>query len=478
MGGKGVYKWTFTERITVALLNFGGNIALTRMLTEADFGLLAMIAIFIVIASDLSNCGLADGLIHKLHPTQKDYSTVFVINAGMGLFFGTLFFLGAPLFAEFYRQPALLQIMRVAGVCFFIQCLCGVQETLLRKQLRMRDICLVRIAATASALGLGIFLAAKGFGYWALASTQLFLSVFMFIYYLVTTRWIPKLMFDVKAFRQFFSYGVHLMLSYIGVIVSRNINTSVLGKAISSSASGVYYQGAKLGGIPFSITESSLNSPFFVVASNEPDDNKRRNLILDMMLSLMGANAFILSFLLVIASPAVLLMYGDKWAGVIPVLRILAFYEFMAAIKFFCVTICKVYDRTTTARNITFLEITIQLCLLAIFVRGGILWVAWSQTVAVFVALIIYLCLSKRLLCIGLKQLLGIVLSAVSMPAAVGLITLVVSCSVQDYSVIVRCAVICITYIAVLVAIGETLHPRVYMVWRKKLLRKKNKSEE
>lgn len=89
-----VYKWSLIERLTVTVLNFGGNIVLARLLTTADFGLLAMIAIFTSIAYDLSSCGLSDGLIHKKSPTADDYSTVFVFNAGVGFIFGTLFFVG------------------------------------------------------------------------------------------------------------------------------------------------------------------------------------------------------------------------------------------------------------------------------------------------------------------------------------------------------------------------------------------------
>ena len=64
MSGSKVYKWAFIDRVGIAVLNLGGNIVLARLLTEADFGLLAMIAIFVAVAADLSSCGLSDGIIH------------------------------------------------------------------------------------------------------------------------------------------------------------------------------------------------------------------------------------------------------------------------------------------------------------------------------------------------------------------------------------------------------------------------------
>ncbi|MDE7144514.1 MAG: oligosaccharide flippase family protein, partial [Muribaculaceae bacterium] len=154
MSDSKVYKWSFIDRVMIAILNFGGNIALARMLTDADFGLLAMIAIFVSIASDLSSCGLSDGLIHKINPTADDYSTVFVANASMGLLFGSMFFFGAPLMAGFFGHQELVGIMRVLGVCFFFQCMSDVRETYMRKRLRMKEICFVRVGAKASPLAL------------------------------------------------------------------------------------------------------------------------------------------------------------------------------------------------------------------------------------------------------------------------------------------------------------------------------------
>ena len=258
---KKTYLWSFADRISIAVINFGVNIALVRMLTEADFGLLAMIAIFIAIASDLSSCGLSDGLVHKARPTETDYSTVFVFNAGIGLIFGLIFFFSAPLVADFFGHDELTGIMRVLGVCFFFQTMSYVQETRLRKQLKMRTLFFARVGATVTVSVLGIFLAANGYGYKALICTQLLLSVFFFIYYTIGSRWFPRIRFSVRAFKEFFSYGIHLAMAYLATLTGKNINTFTLGRIYNTPAvSGVYYQGAKLANVPFSILETSAGS--------------------------------------------------------------------------------------------------------------------------------------------------------------------------------------------------------------------------
>lgn len=471
-----VYKWSLIDRVTVAVINFGGNIALARMLTEADFGLLAMIAIFVSIASDLSSCGLSDGLIHKVKPTDDDYSTVFVINASMGLLFGSLFFLSAPLMADFFGQPELVGIMRVLGVCFFFQCMYYVQETHMRKQLRMKQVCFVRVGATVTALTLGITLAALGFGYWALVCTQILLSVFFFLYYLIASRWFPKIRFNVQSFKELFGYGVHLMLAYLSTIIGKNINTSVLGRAYSSAMSGVYYQGAKLANVPFGVSETSLNAPFFVVVSNEPDPELRRRHIIDMLPMIIGINALLLSFMLVIAAPGIELLYGQKWLAAIPVFRILALFEFIVCLKYFCQTICKVYGRTTFVRNLAMLEIAVQLGLLAIFFSHGILWIAWTQAAGAIITVGFYLIFSARLIHIGASTVIRSFTSALWLPALAGTAAVAIhTAALSQWPAmppVASCAIVAAIYASVLLGVGETVRPRVYMAWRSRIIKK------
>ncbi len=477
MGNRSVYKWSLIERITVALLNFGGNIALTRMLTTADFGLLAMIAIFTAVAFDISSCGMSDGLIHKSKPTPEDYSTTFIFNSAMGFFFGLAFFLGAPLVAGFFGHEELVAIMRILGVCFFIQTMSFVQETRLRKELKMREICLVRVAATVSALALGIVLAVMGMGYWALVSTQIFLSVFMFIYFVAATRWFPQLAFSRKSFNELFGYGVHLMLAYLATIIGKNINTFVLGKFYPSpSQSGVYSQGAKLANVPFAVTESSLNSPFFVVASNEEDCDRRRAMIRSMYGVISGIDSALMFFILAVAAPAIIFLYGSRGEDSIPIFRILAVFELLACLKYYFQTVCKIYGRTSTVRNLTFVEIAVQLALLLGFYHKGIIWIAWTQIGGVACTVTMYSLIYCRLTELRRLDFLGDFLRPLLAPSLACVVALVALRGLQQVMAVnafLGCVFVTLVYGLVLVGVCEAVRPAYYLTVRSKLLKRK-----
>lgn len=475
MGNSSAYKWSFFDRGGLAVINFTVNLVLARMLTKADFGLLAMIAIFTGIAQNLSSCGLSDGLIHKTDPSEDDYSTVFMFNAGVGLLMGLIFFFTAPLIAAYFGHDELIVIMRTLGVCFFFQTMSYVQETRLRKEMQFRKICLVHIGATVTVSVLGIVAASRGMGYKALICTQIMLGFFQFVYYLIASGWFPRLVFRLKAFKEFFSYGVHLMISYIATMIGSNINTFVLGRFYSSpSQSGVYYQGAKFANVPFSVSESSLNSPFFVLASNETNPERRRKLFSDMFGTIVAVNSCILMMMLVMAGPIIDLLYGLKWHESIPIVRILALSEFLICIKAFYQTVCKVYGRTKFVRNMGFMSTAIQLLFLWFFYRFGIIAIAWTQVAGIAIVTIVYTlyCHRKAMMSVRIRELAGIAIRSAWLPVVSGLTAIVVLLAVASMPVLVVCVLVGLTYGAVIILLGEWLRPIVYVQIRDRILRR------
>lgn len=465
------YKWSIIDRVSVAALNFGGNIILARMLTTADFGLLAMIAIFVALAQDISGCGLADGLIHKAHPTREDYSTVFVFNVAFGLFFGLSFFFGAPLVAAFFGHEDLKIIMRVLGVCFFFQSMSFVQETRLRKELATKKLCLVRIGSTLTALTIGVVLAAMGFGWWALVSTQILLLFFTFAYCVIATRWFPSIAFSKKSFKELFRFGIHLVIAYISNVIGRNVNTFLLGKFFTPAASGLYYQGAKLANVPFQVMDQSVNNTFFVVASNETQQESQRSLIRNMFAMIVGINGTLLFLMLIIAAPAIITLYGDKWAASIPFFRILAITEFLFCLKSYFQTVCKVYGDTVFVRNLCIAQVAAQLLLLTlsiIFFRD-ILVIVWIQVACELLSVVVYVFKFRKLTRQTISSTIAASCHSLWLPllGAICAVAAVVAVdSLFSAPPLVNCLVIILTYGISVIGAGEISKPRVYVALR------------
>lgn len=382
-----VYQWSLFDRVLNTAINMGGYIVLARLLTPADFGLLAMVGVFVGVAYNLSSCGLSDWLVRQAAPTELEYSTAFVFNALTGLLFGCAFFFSGPLMAQWFNAPPLVEIMQAIGICFTLVSMSFVQETRLRKQLDMKTIALVRIASQISAVGLGIYLAWAGYGYWGLVSVRIFYLAFIFIYYVIGSRWFPRIQFSSKAFHEMFSYGANLMLSYVCTQIGMNINASVLGK-ISATDSGLYSQAQKMQESPFLVLESSFNWPFFAVLSNESDLRQRNRLTIEMGVNIMLLNFTLAAFLLMIAKPAFLFLFGGKWDGAVPIFQLLLIYGMAMNVKYFLFTILKYHGATKAVRNFTFGEVALQVGLLLWAYHHGPMIIACSQVLTELLVLV------------------------------------------------------------------------------------------
>lgn len=390
MSGKGVYKWSSIDRICNSVMTFGGNILLANMLDPFDFGLMAMVAIFTALAYNISGCGMSDGIINKPNPSTRDYSTVFVFNVCMGAFFCILFIACSSLVADYFGYQQLKGIMIAIGICFFFQSMCLIQETRMRKELDFKKMAVVRLSATASSLILAIILVLNGYSYWGLVSMQVFVSVFLFIYYVAVSRWMPRFAFYKDSFKNMFGYGVHLMLAYICYQFARNINMSVLGKFWHASSAGAYNQGQKLQEVPYGLTEAILNWPFFAVLAATEGVDERRRLTSEMHSTIIIVNATLSAFLFVVSTYAFRALYGAKWDAAIPIFNILLIFGFATSLKMFYQTIFKIHSMTKLIRNLTFVEIAAQIGLLWLFYDYSINMIAFTMVIPAVVILGIY----------------------------------------------------------------------------------------
>ncbi len=419
------YKWSLFDRICNSGINFVGNIILVRLLNPGDFGLVAMVAIFVAVAYNFSSCGLSDGLIRKTSPTPEDYSTVFVFNGAMGAFFGIMFILLAHPIADFFGYTELVNIMWAIGICFFFQTLSFVQETRMRKELEMKKLAIARLCSTVTALGVGIVLALSGMGYWAIVSTQVFLSFFTFIYMVIMSRWIPKVRFYKQAFTEMFGFGVHLMLAYVLTMIGRNINTFVLGR-YSANASGLFSQAQKLEEVPFSTIESAFNSTFFVILSNETSQLERVNIAQAMHRNFVVLYAALGMFMIIISAPVIEFLYGEEWIEAIPIFRILCVYGILYSLRSFYQSVLKAYNMSEAIRNCTAVEVVLQLAFLALFFKQGILMIAWTQVIATAIITLVYLCLYKKCTQIRYGQIIRSLMNNLFPVVLASMLTLIV----------------------------------------------------
>ena len=205
--------WSSLHLLGTQGISFIVLIVLSRLLVPSEFGLIAMLGVFMGVGTALINSGLTQSLIRTEAPDEVDFSTVFYFNLiGSILIYGVIYFV-APLIADFYKQNLLTPIVRLYSVTFIINAFSAIQITRLSKKIDFKTQTKVSIPSLIIGSGVGISLAYLEYGVWSLVWSSLIQAFASTIQLWYWSKWKPLWTFNIAKFKYHFHYGVKLMFS-------------------------------------------------------------------------------------------------------------------------------------------------------------------------------------------------------------------------------------------------------------------------
>ena len=220
---KGLF-WGALNSGTTQVLNLVIGIALARLLSPEDYGIVGVLTIFTVLAGNLQSAGFTQSLINLPHPTERDYNSVFSFNVIMSLSLYIFLFLCAPLISDFFHQPCLVSVSRVVFISFLISSLGIAHSGYMMKNMMNKEMAIIGIAGLVSSGTVGITLAALGFSYWALAWQQIaYITVVNIGRYYYVKDWRPRLTLDFQPVRQMAPFALKILTTMIVNNFSNNI---------------------------------------------------------------------------------------------------------------------------------------------------------------------------------------------------------------------------------------------------------------
>ncbi|MRZ57487.1 oligosaccharide flippase family protein, partial [Parabacteroides distasonis] len=209
---KGVM-WSAVERFSVQGIQFVLSIVIARLVLPSEYGLIAMLGIFLAIAQTFVDSGFSNALIQKKDRTEVDYSTVFYFNILIALVVYGVLFISAPYIASFYREPELTVVTRWVGLNLLLNGLSIVQRAKLTVCVDFKTQAKASLIAVLMSGLVAVCLAYRDYGVWALVLQSLLSSFLNTLLLWIFSRWLPLWCFSWKSFRSLFSFGSKLLLS-------------------------------------------------------------------------------------------------------------------------------------------------------------------------------------------------------------------------------------------------------------------------
>ena len=234
---KGLY-WQFLNQFSNYGIQFIIGIFMARLLSPEDYGITALPAVFMAVASIFISGGFGDALIRKKDLTEEDLSTMFYYNLLVGCFFYVLLFIASPWIADFYNTPVLEKLMRITALSFLWSPLGTPQYVILRRRLDFKTPTKIGIVCKILTGIIGIALAFTGFGLWALVISNMAGGIIGLLMNWYVVRWIPRTGWSKKSFRYLWGYGNRIMASYTLNTLYENITPVVIGKFYSTADLG------------------------------------------------------------------------------------------------------------------------------------------------------------------------------------------------------------------------------------------------
>ena len=315
--------WKLLEKFSSQIVTLVVAVILARILMPRDYGVIAVLMVFISLLNVVVDGGLNNALIQKKGADNVDFSTIFHFCIGLSLLFYLMLFFAAPAVASFYGDDLFVPVLRVLGLNVIFNAFNSIQRAYIAKKMLFRKLFAASLGAALISGAGGIALALKGAGVWALVFQQVASQLAVTLILWFTVRWRPEAVFSRERFRSLFDYGWKIFLTNIIVAVYENIRGVVIWKVWQPASLAFFEKGRQLPTMFMTSINSSVQSILMPAFSEDQDDRER---VKQMMRRSMKLTCFfvlpLLAGLMATARPLVHVLLTDKWMEAVPFIRI------------------------------------------------------------------------------------------------------------------------------------------------------------
>ena len=315
--------WGGISNFIQQVIGMAFGIAIARILSPDDYGLVAMLAIFTAVADTVMDSGFTTALVNRKIIEHKDYNAVFWFNVLIAIGIYIILFFAAPWIARFYNQPVLLSLARVLFLTFIVSATGVAHNALLLKKIMAKQRGIIDMAAVFGSGTIGLILALNGLAFWGLVIQQLSQVLIAVLLRWYFSPWRPTFEFDWAPLKDMFGFSVKVFFGAIVGMISANLFSVVLGRYYRETETGYYTQGRKWATLGISVLSGMFVGVVQSVLVETSDSRERLVNVVRRLLRFGSLITFPLMLgLAFVAKEFILLTIGAKWMGSIVYLQL------------------------------------------------------------------------------------------------------------------------------------------------------------
>ena len=379
--------WSFIDNLSSSGITFLVGLVLARLLTPSEYGIMAILTIFIAVSNSIVDSGFSNALIRKTDARRVDYNTVFLFNLLVSGLLYVVLFLAAPAISRFFKEPLLVEVMRVIGWVLVINALAIIPRTLFVKEVNFKTQTKVSLIASISSGVIGIGMALAGLGVWSLVGQQLSRQLLNTLFLWGYCKWKPVWEFSIQSFKELFSFGSKLLLSGLLDTVFKEIYSLVIGRCYTSAQLGQYTRANQFNQIFSSNLTSVIQRVSYPVLSSIQDEPERlREAYRKVIKSTMLISFACMLGLASVAKPLIIILIGEKWLLAVGFLQIICFRGMLYPLHAINLNILQVIGRSDLFLKLEIIKKIIAVGPLVLGVLFSIEYMLWGSVCTSFIA--------------------------------------------------------------------------------------------
>lgn len=380
-------KWSFIDNIANLGVTFLVGLVLARLLTPAEYGIIAMIAIFIAISTSIIDSGFSNALIRKVRIERIDYNTVFYFNLMVSITLYIILYAAAPSISVFFKESVLEDVLRVLGWVLVINAFGIIPRTILVRNIDFKTQTKVSVISSVVSGVVGISMAILGWGVWSLVWQQLSRQFLNSLFLWMFCKWIPVWEFSLKSFREMFNFGYKLLLSGLIDTIYKNIYYIIIGRFYSSAQLGQYTRAEQFNTIFSSNLTTVVQRVSYPVLSSIQEEPERLREAYRRVIKLTMLVTFACMLgLAAVAKPLIVFLIGEKWLPAVGFLQIICFSGMLYPLHAINLNILQVKGRSDLFLKLEIIKKIIAVVPIVLGIFYGIEYMLWGSVFTSFIA--------------------------------------------------------------------------------------------
>lgn len=260
--------WKFAERILAQGVSFIVSVVLARILMPSDYGIVALILVFINIANVFVTSGFSTALVQNKDANSVDFSTNFYCSFALSILVYGILFAIAPFLSQFYEMPDLALILRVFALRIPLSAYSAIQHAYVERYMIFKRYFFSTLGGTLISGVVGIMMAYNGFGAWALIAQYFTNTIVDILVLSITVPWHPEFRFSWKSAKSMMNYGWKILVADLSGTFFDQLRSLIVGKAYTSADLAFYNKGNQLPSLITTNISSSIMTVLFPAIAN------------------------------------------------------------------------------------------------------------------------------------------------------------------------------------------------------------------